>query len=96
MDQKTLYTRALSADFLYWLNENKLLKTFKSNPLLNIGMRGNKIIIYYRGAKILTNFKPEKTIDTIRLQIHWNRKHIPAHPRQYSRIFERSDMRSQQ
>ena len=54
MDQKTLYTRALSADFLYWLNENKLLKTFKSNPLLNIGMRGNKIIIYYRGAKILT------------------------------------------
>ena len=44
MDQKTLYTRALSADFLYWLNENKLLKTFKSNPLLNIGMRGNKII----------------------------------------------------
>lgn len=54
MDQKTLYTRALSADFLYWLNENKLLKTIKSNPLLNIGMRGNKINIYYRGAKILT------------------------------------------
>ena len=54
MDQKTLYTRALSTDFLHWLNENKLLKTIKSNPLLNIGMRGNKIIIYYRGAKILT------------------------------------------
>ncbi len=34
MDQKTLYTRALSADFLYWLNENKLLKTFNPNRSL--------------------------------------------------------------